>query len=259
MKKIAAIPTLCTLAGGVCGFMAIYVAARIPLDQPTPEQLRGLSTAGWLIFAAMAFDGLDGYLARLAKSTSEFGAQLDSLCDTISFGAAPAFVFSRLCIGQYEHRMLLVAVLFVVCVILRLARFNVETGNKLSDHLQFSGLPSPAAAGTIASFAILLYGAGSEENIPVFETGFEMILPFIGIGLALLMVSRIPYPHLINDVLHGHHRFQHIVKLVFAVAMLLFAPRLFLPILFSFFAASSLLRYGWEAVVLRRPREEPLF
>src|SRR6516162_7358573 len=112
-----------------------------------------------LIIAAMIFDALDGYAARLSKTASDFGGQLDSLCDAISFGAAPGFLLLRL--GQdwdkplIRQAVAIIAALYVVCAVLRLARFNTENSPDPAAHKRFKGLPSPAAAGCVVSLAIL--------------------------------------------------------------------------------------------------------
>src|SRR5262249_35897720 len=95
VKKIAIIPTLLTLGNGVCGFAAILCASRIPAGASVGAD-PNFALAGWLIIAAMLFDGLDGYVARLSRTASKFGGELDSLCDAISFGVAPAFLLLRL-------------------------------------------------------------------------------------------------------------------------------------------------------------------
>ena len=92
MKRIAIIPTLLTLGNAVCGFAAIVFASKANADTSIY-----FAVSAWLILGAMVFDGLDGYAARLSKTASDFGGQLDSLCDAISFGAAPAFLVLRLC------------------------------------------------------------------------------------------------------------------------------------------------------------------
>ena len=103
IRTIAVFPTLLTLGNLICGFFAIVVAARIDKPERQPERQRSSSTrtnlmhSGWLIFLAMVFDGLDGYVARLARTTSDFGAQLDSLCDVVSFGVAPGFLLVKMC------------------------------------------------------------------------------------------------------------------------------------------------------------------
>ena len=110
IRTIAVLPTLFTLGNLVCGFFAIVVAAN--LERPT-ELLQSVTQAdsyhlmisGWLIFLAMVFDGLDGQIARLSNTTSDFGAQLDSLCDLVTFGVAPAFLVVKMCPRfEYLHR-----------------------------------------------------------------------------------------------------------------------------------------------------------
>ena len=169
-----------TLGNLICGFFAIVVAARVErptsLDPPQAvdiafqhptrvmkqldptDDTHNIMLSGWLIFLAMVFDALDGYVARLARTTSDFGAQLDSLCDVVSFGVAPGFLLVKMCpTFTYSHdKMWVIAAAFAACAALRLARFNVEIGDD-DDHLHFSGLPSPAAAASIAGFAIMFY------------------------------------------------------------------------------------------------------
>ena len=103
IRTIAVFPTLLTLGNLICGFFAIVVAARI--EKPDGDwsatidivDTTNVMLSGWLIFLAMVFDGLDGYVARLARTTSDFGAQLDSLCDVVSFGVAPGFLLVKMC------------------------------------------------------------------------------------------------------------------------------------------------------------------
>src|SRR5262249_36058425 len=153
------IPTLLTLGNAVCGFAAIAYAGKIGQPDQVWTDSQYLALCGWLIIAAMIFDSLDGYIARLARSTSRFGGELDSLCDAISFGAAPAFLLLRMGPGWYRplwHQTLaVIATLYMVCVILRLARYNVRSMTETGGSKKFEGLPSPAAAGCLASLAIL--------------------------------------------------------------------------------------------------------
>ena len=95
---------------------------------------------------------------------SDFGAQLDSLCDLMSFGMAPAFLLVKMCprfTSVHNQGVWIIAAVFVCCAALRLARFNVETDEE-DDHTMFAGLPTPAAAAVIASFAILSYRLRSD-------------------------------------------------------------------------------------------------
>src|SRR5688572_21542534 len=106
--------------------MAIVVATRAtPAD---PDSAVYIGQAAWLILVAMIFDALDGYAARLSKTASDFGGQLDSLCDAVSFGMAPGFVLWRMTLvseqGAWHSRgVVVVGILYMCCAILRLARF----------------------------------------------------------------------------------------------------------------------------------------
>src|SRR5947209_17271630 len=157
----------------------------------------------------MLFDALDGYVARLSKSASKFGGELHSLCDAISFGVAPAFLLLRLGPGWQRpilHQALAgIAALYMVCAVLRLARFNVENTPDPASHKRFRGLPSPGAAGCLASLAVLrgelpgklaLYWNDFDPEMLrlLVQRWVEVWAPLGALLVALLMVSRIPYP-----------------------------------------------------------------
>ena len=146
-------------------------------------------TSCWLILVAAVLDLLDGLVARLTRTESLFGAQLDSLADVIAFGAAPA-VLMYVRMGDLENRHLAEgsAIFFAVCGALRLARFNVQKTKV--EKKSFTGLPIPAAAGMVVSTFLFLQRVDPDwdrESI----LGF---LPLMLIGLAFLMVSTISYP-----------------------------------------------------------------
>jgi CDP-diacylglycerol--serine O-phosphatidyltransferase len=181
----------------------------------------------------MLFDALDGYAARLSKTASDFGGQLDSLCDAVSFGAAPAFLLLRLGNDWADWKVTqvagqsvaVIAALYLVCAILRLARFNVENSPDPNAHKRFKGLPSPAAAGCIASLAFLRGGMSSswpDLNPEFLRLVVTYWAPVGTLIVALLMVSRLSYPHLAKQLLRGRKRFRHVVQIVlilFVVAM----------------------------------------
>src|SRR5262249_44622055 len=153
----------------VCGFASIAYASMISTREPTPASDVYFTLSGWLIVGAMVFDALDGYVARLAKTTSQFGMQLDSLCDALSFGLAPAFLLMRLGPGwtpipRLHQALAFIAALYLVCALMRLARFNIETAADPDSKRYIRGLPSPAAAGCLASLAILR-GAINESHL----------------------------------------------------------------------------------------------
>ena len=225
--------------------------------------------SGCLIFVAMIFDGLDGYVARLARTSSDFGAQLDSLCDVVSFGVAPGFLLVKLCPQftlVHNQAVWVIAAAFAVCAALRLARFNVETSDD-DDHLYFSGLPSPAAAAVVAGFAIMFYtlrqDTNASERVVAIKAGvdtvLQTVLPFIGLLAALLMVSRIRYPHITNRVLRGQRSFGHVVAVVFCFVALVLVRGYAVPIVACAFALYGPVRLAWELWVQHRHREEPLF
>src|SRR5207248_11546863 len=121
---------LLTLGNGICGFIAIALASKINPAESIAACDLYVATAGWLILAAMVFDMFDGYVARLSRTASKFGGELDSLCDAISFGVAPAFLLLKMGPGWESplvHALVAgIAALYMVCAVLRLARFNVD-------------------------------------------------------------------------------------------------------------------------------------
>lgn len=266
-RAFAVLPTLLTLSNAACGFGAITFAAKVgPVEvSPGATDLRSLWISAFLIFLAMVFDALDGRAARWAKQSSEFGAQLDSLCDALSFGAAPAFLMLQF-VRHFEDRfdvpfdyhprlLWVIAVLFVVCAILRLARFNVETGEEDS-HDHFSGLPSPAAAGTVASFPLAIgdlidlagkTGAKGQPIAAFLVPAVQIGLPLITLAVACLMVSRIRYVHIFNQLFSGRRSRRHLIQIVFGGAVVFLLKELAVPVLLCYFAFASPLRAAWDA------------
>lgn len=226
MRRIAILPTLCTLGNAACGFTAIMLATGAGLASDWPNE-SALYVAGWLIFAAMVFDMFDGYLARRSRTASQFGAELDSLCDAISFGAAPGFLLLQLG-SQFTNRLageifLLIALLYMVCAVLRLARFNVQTTLDTKSHKSFQGLPSPAAAGCLAALVLLRYSPMPYPWLPEdMRLAVHWLAPLAATLVALLMVSRIPYPHLASRLLHRRRPFTEVVEVVVAGFLLVF-------------------------------------
>jgi CDP-diacylglycerol--serine O-phosphatidyltransferase len=247
VKKIAIIPTLLTLGNGVCGFASVAFASKI---DSTPESQIYFAVSAWFIVAAMLFDALDGYAARLSKSASEFGGQLDSLCDAISFGLAPAFLLLRLG-REWESPLVrqsiaVIAALYMVCAILRLARFNVENSPDPASHKRFKGLPSPAAAGCVISFAILrgeLANNWAHLDDDFIRALVRVTAPVGTLFVALLMVSRIPFPHLTKRILRGRRQFSYVVQIIVAVFTLALVRELALIVIFWAYALSMPIWY----------------
>lgn len=218
MKKLSIkiLPSIITLGNLFCGFLAIaYVADN------------KLTAAAWLIFLGMFFDVMDGKVARLTKGSSDFGMQLDSLSDMISFGVAPAFlakVYILQAPAACPARVAwIICMLYVVCVALRLARFNVETDHDESSHLYFKGLASPGAAGVLAS--LVLCGEFVTGLIPLFY--YKLALVGITFTLGALMVSNIRYLHMGIHLLKRKRPVAHLAGIIFFLALIAIEPDIF--------------------------------
>jgi CDP-diacylglycerol---serine O-phosphatidyltransferase len=152
-------------------------------------------TAAAVLFVGMVADILDGIISRLLKASSEFGVQYDSLADVISFGVAPAVLAYNLGLSKLPGRMGLgIAFLFTACAALRLARYNTQatTGEKKS----FAGMPTPVAAGFVASLTIVLIKYNLVE-------GCAVPLGIIVIALSYLMISTVKYPSSADMIVVG--------------------------------------------------------
>ncbi len=250
MKRIAILPTLLTLGNAVCGFASIHYASKITLGMPDDASRQFFWLSGVLIFAAMIFDALDGYVARLSKSASEFGGQLDSLCDAISFGLAPAFLLLRMCQEwnrpPLKHGIVVIAALYMVCALLRLARFNIENSPDPASHKRFKGLPSPAAAGCLAALALLR--AELPENWSwLDESRVQFALKAYAapgaLIVAVMMVSRFAYPHFTKQLFRRRRQFSFVVQVVLLLGVVTMLPAPSLFALFWAYALSAPVRY----------------
>ncbi len=184
-KLMFVLPNLFTVTSIFCGFYAITLCT----GDVGPVQLYQAALA---IFFAMFFDGFDGRVARLTKTQSDFGVQLDSLADVISFGAAPALLVYKWALEPLGFVGLFIAFSFAACGALRLARFNVLAARNPhgGGGSFFVGLPIPVAAGMLVSVIISHHAATQGE--PLAE-GAVVPMAVAVAGLALLMVSTVRY------------------------------------------------------------------
>jgi len=257
LNYITILPSLITILNGVCGFTAIIYAGKDPNQSIGPYSC--FAIAGYLILLAMIADMLDGRLARMSLSTSSFGGQLDSLCDIISFGVAPAFLMLKvlehelLPAGLADEKLLhrfiwLAGTAYISCSAIRLARFNVENEEDESAHMSFIGLPTPAAAGVIVSLIIF-----HQESLPEIldkngiayahcESAIMYTLPLIVLGVGLLMVSRFRYPHVVNQYLKGKKPFTQLIWVLLVVFFASWQLPAALMLAFCVFAASSVVK-----------------
>jgi CDP-diacylglycerol--serine O-phosphatidyltransferase len=276
VKKIAILPTLLTLGNGICGFVAITFASKIDFDSPklTPKDIDLLfAAAGFFILAAMIFDMLDGYVARLAKQATKFGGELDSLCDAVSFGIVPAFLLLKMGPGwerPWLHQVLAgIAAIYMCCTLLRLARYNVA--DQTSDPnagKRFRGLPSPGAAGCIATLAIVrgLLPDRILELMPELDHDtvhaavyrfVEIFAPIGGLTVGLLMVSLVPFPHLAKQLLRGKKHVGHLVQLLLASLLILMFREVALALIFWGYALVFPVRYALFRSVRAEPSPAP--
>ena len=185
---IVTIPSLFTIGNIACGFFSILASFE-----------GDFNFAGLLILIAMLFDAFDGRVARLLHAESSFGVEMDSLADLISFCTAPAFLIYFIALKETPFGAP-IAFVFMLFGAIRLAKFNVLANTGRGSKQHFSGLPTPAAAAVLVSLALSYFNALTLEDarrvlpmakvyIPYIFSGVSLIT----LGLALLMVSNIPY------------------------------------------------------------------
>lgn len=267
LKYITILPSLITILNGICGFTAIVFASKgasIAVFQPEEsgavEEFSYFAMSGYMVLMAMIADALDGRVARRVKSTSSFGGQLDSLCDIVSFGVAPAFLMIKVLeykltslapinptIESFMYRFIwLAAAAYMSCAAIRLARFNVENEEDESAHMSFMGLPTPAAAGVIVSLIIF-----HQETLPSLNV-IIYALPFLALGASVLMVSRIRYPHILNQYLRGKKPFAYLIRVLLFLAFVIWSRQTALVLIFCGFAAGGFVKWLYYKVIRNR-------
>lgn len=172
------VPSFFTLMNLFSGFVSIVVVSQ-----------ENYKMGAMLILLAALFDVFDGFMARLANATSEFGMELDSLSDVVSFGVAPAFLAYHLALSDLQFPGILISALPALCGAVRLARYNID--HRVEELPHFKGLPIPAQAVIIASLTMIFLG-----NVHWFDSlrqGMTSILLPLIVTLSFLMVSTIPF------------------------------------------------------------------
>jgi CDP-diacylglycerol--serine O-phosphatidyltransferase len=236
---LAVLPTLITLGNLLAGVIAVsylmdsWGAATVELREKLWEK------AAWMVFVGMVCDALDGRVARLTGAASSFGAELDSLADVVTFGLCPALlaksvVQATLPEGPTPKLVTTLVAVYALCAALRLARYNVESSRiSVPGHVTrvFRGLPSPGAAGVMASLVLLR----REFDLPWLSPVLLGATPVIG----LLMISRFPYAHLVNRYLVGKRSPVAIVLLAVTVALAVLHPEAVLAAFFCGYALSG--------------------
>ncbi len=222
-RGIALLPALITTANIFCGFVAI---------------IRAIHGDYWwaacFVMGAIALDMADGRIARMTGTASEFGGELDSLADAISFGVAPALLAYLWGMSRLPRIGWLMAFLFVVCGVMRLARFNVQ--RHVVDKRFFVGLPIPAAAGQIATLILC-------APFPLVERTAAVLLATMTGGLALLMVSTFRYASGKSIDLKSRRSYMYVLLIALAFLLVALHPVWMLLAASSLYALSAPLVY----------------
>jgi len=205
----------------------------------------------WMLMGAMICDALDGRVARGTGRASKFGEQLDSLADVVSFGVAPALMMVTLVQREYvslgferfDQLAACAGGIYVCCAGLRLARFNVEASLAEASHAGFRGLPSPGAAGAVASLIFLHDHLDTPGGWPAAAAVIAEVLPLGTLFIALLMVSRVPYPHAVSLLLR-RRPLGHVIPILLVVPLLLRYTEQVLAVVAWVFLVSGLVQWA---------------
>jgi len=192
------IPSLFTILNAFCGFYSIVESSAGNFE----------TSAVFIVYASL-FDMLDGIIARILKTSSDFGVELDSLSDVISFGAAPSFLVYSIYLKELNSIGLVISSMILIFAAIRLARFNVELVGYEKD--KFYGLPTPLSAITIVAFIIPYY------NIIFREDTSNFIIASLSILLPVLMVSKFQYPVLPNFSLQSFKKHKLLFITLFII------------------------------------------
>ena len=243
-KLMFVLPNAFTVSSIFCGFYAIVLCAT---GAPSAQQLYGAALA---IFFAIFFDGFDGRVARLTKTQSDFGVELDSLADVISFGLAPALLVYKWALWPLGFAGVLLSFAFATCGALRLARFNVMAQRKVPGSSKFfTGLPIPLAAGVLISLVIAYHHAG----MAVTASAQVPIAVLVG-GLSALMVSTVRYRTFKDVRLSRKSATVFLVVVLAGVAVATQMRPSF--VLVAYFSAYLLLGLAEEVLFFRKRRAE---
>ncbi|HEY8386077.1 MAG TPA: CDP-diacylglycerol--serine O-phosphatidyltransferase, partial [Porticoccaceae bacterium] len=204
-RGIYLLPNLVTIAAMFFGFSAILAAMNGQWER-----------AAIMVFVAGVMDGLDGRIARMTNTQSEFGAQLDSLSDAIAFGLAPAIIMFAWALDTLGKVGYAIAFIFAACAALRLARFNVQMDT--ADKRFFTGLPSPAAAATVAG----MVWVAAEYQVEV-QPSIALLAALVTSLAAVLMISNVRF-YSFKDLHMGRVPLYMLVAVVLIIAVVQTSP-----------------------------------
>lgn len=232
-RGIYLLPNIITTASLFCGFLSIV------------QSIQGDHVlAAWMILLAGVFDLLDGRVARLTRTYSDFGTEYDSLCDLASFGLAPAVLAYTWTLDHFHQFGWAAAFLFFACGALRLARYNVQMDDVERKH--FQGLPIPTAAYVLASYVIFHHRWKGDIEVT------SLLTLFLTVGLGLLMVSTVRYRNFKKINFKRKESFFALVVLLIALFILASAPNEMLFFFSLVYVASGLAEEGFALYQKKR-------
>lgn len=219
-RGVYILPSLFTMGNIILGFYALVLGRE-----------GDFLHASMLLFAAGVLDGLDGRIARLTHTESDFGKEFDSLADVLTFGMVPALLTYFWELHAFERAGWLLSLFFLLCTAIRLARFNVQSKSKERD---FVGLPSPAAAGVIAALLFLAYDPTARE-LGLQTEWIRRILPFMVVVVGSLMISTFRYPGFRGIDLRRRLSYRGFFVVATVVLMLVYYPEAIFPAIALFY------------------------
>ena len=220
-KYVNILPSLLTLGNMYCGLLSIVYTIN-----------GDFKLAAWMILLGLLFDGSDGHVARLTKSTSNFGNELDSLADVVSFGVAPAVLVYQSVLHDFQRIGIFIVTVYAITGALRLARYNTQAAGMVKS---FTGLPIPGAGCLIASFVLM--------KLKYDHAFFYHYLALLVVMLAFLMVSTITYPKQALFQVRRTRAFQYTFILILLISLVMLRPTLFVFIFFLAYVTIGPLNY----------------
>ena len=227
------LPNMFTLGSVMCAMFSMHISS-------TASTPREMALAAWLIIISAVCDVSDGRVARMKRTESEFGVQLDSLADAVSFGIAPAWLMYHWGLSQLGNWGIAIAFVYVGCTLMRLARFNVLAAKE--DHCEgpsryFLGLPSPLAAGTVVAVVLAHLSLTSQMTTPA-----TLSVSVMSVLLGLLMVSNVRYRTFKDASLRSKEGLVILALLAASItAGAVFKPSLAVVILMSLYVVMGLI------------------
>ncbi|MGH7719627.1 MAG: CDP-diacylglycerol--serine O-phosphatidyltransferase [Gemmatimonadaceae bacterium] len=243
-RAVVIIPNGFTLGNLLFGVWAIVSASR-----------GDYSYAGWAIVFSGIMDALDGRVARMTRTGSRFGVELDSLVDAVSFGVAPAMIMYFAVLNR-ESSAWLFSFIYIACVVMRLARFNVEQGGRAKTH--FHGLPSPAAGMTLATYFWFSQTPLYTQTI-IGDLPWQTVMKGVMLTLSFLMISHVLYPAMPNISLRSVRGILGTLIIAGAIAAMILRRQEYLFPALVAYVAWGLLRTVFLGLLDRLPTGDPLF